>query len=27
VKKDKGAWVGCGLHVPAAMSAIPKDEW
>ncbi|CDK30023.1 unnamed protein product [Kuraishia capsulata CBS 1993] len=23
----KQAWIGCGLHVPSAMSSFPKSEW
>lgn len=24
---DKQTWIGCGLHIPRAMSAIPKENW
>jgi hypothetical protein len=24
---EKKTWRGCGLHVPAVMNAIPREQW
>ncbi|GMM44599.1 hypothetical protein DAPK24_011740 [Pichia kluyveri] len=24
---NKSTWIGCGLHIPVAMSGVPTDEY